>query len=168
MKTFEIRCSVTNTELDGDLTLSELRSTLESYYKEDFWLDTDEIIKYCEFNEISLLDYFVYNHKFDSNLTHVIDRYEVLDDNSEILDIKFLLVDLYNVFYYHWFYNDNCPGFVITDANGQSHEIGFWSDLNICFDWSIVDQYKLMYDLLKYGQHKYIDMAPSDCFTIEI
>ena len=117
MKTYEIRCKVTNTEFDGNLTLNELKSTLESYFNEDFWIDTDEIIKYCKFNEISLLDYFVNDHKFDNDLPHIIERYEVLDDKGKIIGIDSLSSHIYNEWNFHWFYENNNPKFVINSQN---------------------------------------------------
>jgi len=167
MKTYSIRCKATWTELDGNLTLNEVKNTLNNYFNQDFWLDADEVIKYCQFNEISLLDYFIDGHKFDSDLTHVIDRYEVLDNNGKIVSIDSLSTHLYNQWNFHWFYTNNNPKFRITDDH-CIYESYFWSDLKENFNWQILDVNTFMHDLLKFGKYQYIDMSARDSFFIEI
>ena len=54
MKSYSIICKATGTELDGNLSIDELATTLFDYFKDDFWLDIEEVIKYCKFQEISL------------------------------------------------------------------------------------------------------------------
>lgn len=167
MKTYEIRCKATWTELNGNLSLNELKSTLESYYNQDFWLDTDEVIKYCQFNNISLLDYFTEGHKFDNELTHIIERYEVLDNNGQIVSIDSLCSQLYNYWNFHWFYENNNPKFRITD-DSCIYDSFFWSDLKENFNWQIIDVNSLVYGLLKQGQYNYVDMSATNNFFIEI
>jgi hypothetical protein len=168
MKTNEIRCKATGTEFDGNLTINELATTLFNYFKDDFCLDIDEVIKYCEFQEISLLEYFIDGHKFDKDLTHIINRYEILDETGEVVEIDEVLPALYDSWAYHWFYDGDCPKFVITDANNQSHVVSYWDDIKNSFNWAVVDVNILMSDLLKLGQYRHIDMAAADNFTIEI
>jgi len=167
MQTFEIRCKATCTVLDGNFSVNEVKNTLNNYFNQDFWLDTDEVIKYCQFNEISLLDYFIDCHKFDSDLTHVIDRYEVLDNNGKIVSIDSLSTHLYNEWNFHWFYEINNPKFRITEE-GSIYESFCWSDLKDIFNWQIVDVNTLVYGLLKQGQYNYIDMSATNNFFIEI
>lgn len=168
MKNYSIVCKVTGTQFDGNLTLLELRNTLVNYFNEDFGCDFDEVIKFCEFQEISVLQYFIEGLKFDNDLMNIFDRYEILDNSGEIVDVERLLPDLFNKYFYHWFYNNNCPKFVITDSNNQPHVINFWNSLKNFFNWDIVIEKELMHDLLKYGEYQYIDMIAGDNFKIEI
>lgn len=167
MKTYSIRCKATWTELDGNLSLNEVKTTLKNYFNNDFWLDTDEVIKYCQFNDISLLDYFIDGHRFDKDLTNVIDRYEVLDNNGQVISVESLSTCLYNEWNFHWFYEINNPKFRITDES-CIYESYFWSDLKENFNWQIVDVNILVYGLLKHGKYNYVDMSATNSFFIEI
>ena len=168
MKNYSIICKVTGTEFDGGLTINELAVTLFNYFKDDFCIDIDEVIKYCEFQEISLLDYFIDGHKFDRDVMHVIDRYEILDNSGEVLEIDEVAPAIYDVWAYHWFYDNDCPRFMIIDQYSQIYIVRSWDRIKESFNWSLVDINELMAELLKTGQYIYKDMAANDSFEIRV
>ena len=168
MKNYSIICKVTGTDMDGNLTLSELRSTLINYFNEDFAIDIDEVIKFCQIQEISLLNYFIDGQKFDRDVMHVIDRYEILDNSGEVLEIDEVAPAIYDVWAYHWFYDNDCPRFMIIDQYSQIYIVRSWDRIKESFNWSLVDINELMAELLKTGQYIYKDMAANDSFEIRV
>lgn len=164
MKSYEIKCKVTGTVMEDNLTFAEVRKVLTSYYLDDYGCDIEEIVRYCENYQIDLFDYFINDHfyYYDDRMPPS-ERYNLYLNNALIdftdYSLKINWAD-------NWFYNKhNSPIFEIDDTYGKIKVIG-WKALEESLNWDILNKDKIALSLLHNSFYEYKDFC--DSFTIRI
>ena len=165
MKDYSIVCKVTSTVLENELTFTEAIKTLENYCFDDYGVDIEEVLNYCERTKTSLLDYFIKDHFFSyDNLMYPIERYILMFNDNKEISLSDCNFNKLNVF--SWFYHKHeTISFQICDKYGSITGFG-WDFIKESINWEIMDENEIVLRLLQNGSYEYKDFC--DSFTITI